>query len=97
MEVLFPLACMRLCVSVTISAIAAREDPDNDHRQITDRDAWEMLERLTAIDWRDAGQAVRRACGVETRPATAERPQQAGGEELLAERSRRLGPSLSLA
>ncbi len=103
MEVLFPLTCMRLCVSVTISAIAAREDPGNAHRQITDRDAWEMLERLSSIDWRDAEGVVRRGCGPGARPTPAEAPMLAdastppGPDDLLAERRRRLGPSLSLA
>lgn len=96
-EVLFPLACMRLCVSVTTSAIAAREDPDNAHRQITDRQAWEMLECLSTIDWREAEQAVRRSCGLEPRATPPGLEPQAVPDDLLAERRRRLGPSLSLA
>jgi 4-aminobutyrate aminotransferase-like enzyme/Ser/Thr protein kinase RdoA (MazF antagonist) len=94
MEVLFPLACMRLCVSVTTSAIAARHDPGNAHRQITDRDAWAILDRLSAVDWAEAGERVRRACGLPARPAPAPA---ADAGDLLAERRRRLGPSLRLA
>jgi 4-aminobutyrate aminotransferase-like enzyme/Ser/Thr protein kinase RdoA (MazF antagonist) len=99
MEVLFPLICTRLCVSVTTSAIAAREDPDNSHRQITDRDAWEMLARLFSNDWREAEIAVRTACGAGPgrAPAEAASPGRPVAGDLLAERRRRLGPSLSLA
>ncbi len=55
---------MRLCVSVTTSATAAEQDPDNRHRQISDRQAWDALERLEAIDWREAENRVREACGL---------------------------------
>ena len=53
-KALFPLICLRLCVSVTRSAMAAKEDPHNEHRRISERAAWEMLARLEAIDWRAA-------------------------------------------
>jgi Ser/Thr protein kinase RdoA (MazF antagonist) len=58
-QVLFPQTCMRLCVSVTASAIAAVEDPDNPHRQVSDRDAWETLRLLEVIDWSDAENRIR--------------------------------------
>jgi 4-aminobutyrate aminotransferase-like enzyme len=89
---LFPLVCMRLCVSVTTSAIAAREDPDNAHRQITDAPAWELLERLQGVGWHHAEDALRRACGFTEHTRGAPKR-----EETLERRRRVLGPSLSLA
>jgi len=96
-QVLFPLICMRLCVSVTTSAIAAEEDPDNEHRQVSDRLAWEMLEQLEPIDWRDAENRIRESCGLDKRPKAQFGNRQWTFEELLNERRRRIGPSLSLS
>jgi len=97
LSVLFPLTCMRLCVSVVISAMAASDDPANTHRQISDRPAWEMLEKLARMDWREAENRFRTACGLSERPATqwGRRPWQY--DELLEGRRERIGPSLSLA
>jgi 4-aminobutyrate aminotransferase-like enzyme/Ser/Thr protein kinase RdoA (MazF antagonist) len=97
MRVLFPLICMRLCVSVTTSAIAAEEDPANAHRQISDRHAWDMLERLELIDWFDAENRIREACGLDKRVLKRFGTQQRTDQDLLGERRRRLGPSLSLS
>jgi 4-aminobutyrate aminotransferase-like enzyme/Ser/Thr protein kinase RdoA (MazF antagonist) len=97
LAVLFPMICMRLCISVTTSAIAAAEDPHNEHRQISDSLAWKALEQLERIDWHDAETGIHSACGLEKR-----REEQFGRgswsyEKLLDERHRRIGPSLSLS
>ena len=96
-QVLFPLICIRLCVSVTNSAIAAEDDPDNEHRQITDRLAWEMLEHLESVDWRDAENRILEFCGLDTRSEVKFANRQWTDHELLNERRRRIGPSLSLS
>jgi 4-aminobutyrate aminotransferase-like enzyme/Ser/Thr protein kinase RdoA (MazF antagonist) len=96
-QALFPLMCMRLCVSVTISAIAAEEDPQNKHRQISDKAAWEALERFHAIDWRDAEDQFRSACGFERQMVRDSSAEKRSYETLLQERSSRIGPSLSLS
>ena len=102
LHVLFPLLCMRLCVSVTNSAIAARLDPLNLHRQVSDRQAWEALEILEKIDWRWAEERLRHVCGFET-PIKSD-PGLATGEvgewnfeRLLQERRQWIGSSLSLS
>jgi 4-aminobutyrate aminotransferase-like enzyme/Ser/Thr protein kinase RdoA (MazF antagonist) len=95
-QALFPLICMRLSISVTTSAIAAEEDPDNEHRQISDRLAWEMLEQLETIDWHDAENRIREACGLDGRDLVRYGIVQRTYEELLDERHSRIGPSLSL-
>lgn len=96
-QVLFPLICMRLCVSVTTSAMAAEEDPYNEHRQVSDRLAWEMLEQLEPIDWRDAENRIRKACGFDNRTEVRYGNRPWAFEDLLEERQRRIGPSLSLS
>lgn len=96
MQALFPLVCMRLSISVTTSAIAAEEDADNEHRQISDRLAWEMLERLEPIDWLEAENRIRTSCGLDGRDPVRYGSMQRTYEELLDERHSRIGPSLSL-
>jgi 4-aminobutyrate aminotransferase-like enzyme len=96
-QVLFPLVVMRLCVSVTTSANAALEDPDNLHRQISDAPAWRALERIEDVDWREAENRLRAACGLDKRPAVSVEHRAAERGRLLAQRRRLAGPSLSLA
>ena len=96
-RVLVPLMTVRLGVSVTMSAIAAREDPDNAHKQISDRDAWAMLERLESVEW-NAGEArVRHACGLRPNTVTPVGSRPWSRQELVQVRERLLGPSLSLS
>jgi 4-aminobutyrate aminotransferase-like enzyme len=80
-----------------MSAIAAEDDPDNAHRQITDRLAWEMLEQLESLDWRDAENRVLEYCGMDSRQEISFGKRQRTYNELLSERKNRLGPSLSLS
>jgi 4-aminobutyrate aminotransferase-like enzyme/Ser/Thr protein kinase RdoA (MazF antagonist) len=97
LEALFPLVVMRLCVSVTTSANAAEQDPDNPHRQISDRKAWEVLERLEAVDWNEAENRMRAACGIALRSRRSPEDRKRERDHLFAERRRLIGPSLSLA
>jgi 4-aminobutyrate aminotransferase-like enzyme/Ser/Thr protein kinase RdoA (MazF antagonist) len=97
LEALFPLVVMRLGVSVTTSANAAQQDPDNLHRQASDRQAWEVLEGLEAVDWSEAENRLRAACGIAPRPRPTPESQRQERDYLLAERDRLIGPSLSLA
>jgi len=60
--VLFPLICMRLCVSVVMSAIAKVEEPENRHRQISDKQAWSLLEQFVHVKWDEAENSFRQAC-----------------------------------
>ncbi len=47
---LFLLVSLRLCVSVVSAALAAREDPENAHRQQSAEPAWRLLESLDMLD-----------------------------------------------
>ncbi len=97
LRAVFPLIGLRLCVSVTMSAIAADEDPENAHAQISDRHAWETIDRLDDIDWRHAETRFRDACGLAPSvDADAGRSALAFGA-LLRERQTRLAPSLGLS
>jgi len=69
--VLFHLVCMRLCVSVTNSAIEQKREPDNPYMIISEQPAWELLERLYSIDPAFAHYTFRAACGFDPCPKTA--------------------------
>ncbi len=68
-EALFPLIGARLLISVTCSAINAHENPDNEYLQISDRPAWDLLEKLRRIAPTLAHASIRHACGWEPHPA----------------------------
>ena len=80
-----------------MSAIAAREDPDNVHKQITDQSAWAMLERLESVDWNAAEARVRHACGLRPSTVTPIGGRAWSRQELVQARERLVGQSLSLA
>ncbi|MCZ6837626.1 MAG: aminotransferase class III-fold pyridoxal phosphate-dependent enzyme, partial [Planctomycetota bacterium] len=92
-KALFPLLCLRLCISVTNSAMTMVDDPDNTHRLSTDGPAWDMLDRLESIDWREAENVIREACGLEPQPFAMSET----SDRLRVARTQRIGPSLSLA
>ncbi len=49
-DLLFPLACARLAVSVCLSAARRTEYPNDDYLHVSEDPAWRTLERLTTID-----------------------------------------------
>lgn len=67
-EVLFYLICMRLCVSVTLSAIRKTGKPENDYLAISEQPAWNLLEKLQQIDPDFACYSFRQACGITPCP-----------------------------
>ncbi len=69
-ESLFPLICSRLAVSVVNSAYQRQQFPDNQYLTISERPAWELLERLGSVHPRFAHYSIRGACGLEPCPAT---------------------------
>jgi len=68
-EAVFPLICSRLAVSVVNSAFQRHADPDNEYLTVSERPAWELLERLGSVHPRFAHYAFRGACGLEPCPA----------------------------
>ncbi|MEJ2216315.1 MAG: aminotransferase class III-fold pyridoxal phosphate-dependent enzyme [Gemmatimonadota bacterium] len=59
---LFPLATLRLCVSVVMSARQRREHPGNEYLSVSERSAWALLERLEDVDPGYARYRLRDAC-----------------------------------
>ena len=67
-EALFPLMCMRLCMSVCICAHQRAQSPQNDYLRVSEDAAWAALEILRDIPPRFARYAFRAACGLEANP-----------------------------
>jgi 4-aminobutyrate aminotransferase-like enzyme/Ser/Thr protein kinase RdoA (MazF antagonist) len=70
LEVLFPLICTRLAVSVTNAAYQRHIDPGNDYLTISEQPAWALLEQLTDIPPQMAHYQFRHACGLSPCPTT---------------------------
>jgi 4-aminobutyrate aminotransferase-like enzyme/Ser/Thr protein kinase RdoA (MazF antagonist) len=68
---LFPLIGARLLISVTCSAMNLADNPDNEYLQISDRPAWDLLDKLRRIAPALAHASIRHACGMEPHPAHA--------------------------
>lgn len=69
-EVLIPLVCARLCMSVCISWYQQQQDADNAHLSISEEPAWNLLHQLYDIHPRLAHYIVCDACGLEPCPDT---------------------------
>jgi 4-aminobutyrate aminotransferase-like enzyme/Ser/Thr protein kinase RdoA (MazF antagonist) len=68
LEVFHALVCMRLCVSVANSAFQRTVEPANAYLTISERRAWDLLERLSAVDPRRALYTWRAACDLPAHP-----------------------------
>ena len=65
---LFPLIGMRLAVSVVNSAIRKAQKPDDHYVVVSEKDAWDALERLAKIHPRFAHYSLRDACNLPAFP-----------------------------
>ncbi|MFZ0546985.1 MAG: aminotransferase class III-fold pyridoxal phosphate-dependent enzyme, partial [Candidatus Promineifilaceae bacterium] len=90
---LYELISIRLCLSVTISAYQQQLRPHDDYLSISERPAWEALEKLVGYDPVWAENRFRAACGLPIPPT--QRPKTKG--ENLALRQSHVGPSLSVS
>jgi 4-aminobutyrate aminotransferase-like enzyme/Ser/Thr protein kinase RdoA (MazF antagonist) len=86
LEVLYTLICMRLAVSVTNSALQQRLHPENTYLLVSERPAWELLERLSRVDPALPHFIFRHACGL--RPC----PQNGSVVEWLVQNADAFGP-----
>jgi 4-aminobutyrate aminotransferase-like enzyme/aminoglycoside phosphotransferase (APT) family kinase protein len=66
LEILFPLICGRLAVSLSIATERRRIDPDHPFWFVTEERAWRALERLLEIEPLAAAEALARGTGIET-------------------------------
>jgi 4-aminobutyrate aminotransferase-like enzyme/Ser/Thr protein kinase RdoA (MazF antagonist) len=68
MAVFFDLVCMRLCISVTVSAIRKRERPNDAYMVVSEAPAWRLLHILAKQHPRMIHYRIRSACGVSPVP-----------------------------
>ena len=92
LEVLFPLVCARLAVSVTISAARREVDAERESWFVSEERAWNRLLEYAAMDPAEAARSLARGTGL--RPWN-HGPREAAG--LLEDRQKRIGPSVSLS
>ncbi|MCB9079723.1 MAG: aminotransferase class III-fold pyridoxal phosphate-dependent enzyme [Anaerolineaceae bacterium] len=71
LAVLYDLICLRLCMSVAISAHQQQREPDNVYLSISQKPAWALLERLREINPRLAHYVFRETCYLPPCPNTA--------------------------
>ena len=86
LEVLFTLICMRLAISVTNSALQQKLHPDNQYLLVSERPAWELLDKLYDVDPELPHYLFRHACKL------APCPQSVSVVEWLARNSQEIGP-----
>ncbi|MFN8494758.1 MAG: aminotransferase class III-fold pyridoxal phosphate-dependent enzyme [Caldilineaceae bacterium] len=71
LAVLYPLICMRLCMSVSLCAHQQALEPDNQYLSISERPAWALLEKLVKLKPQLAHYTLRQACGLPPCPQSA--------------------------
>ena len=91
-EVLFPLVCGRLAVTVAMAAANRRIDPDHPTWFVTEERAWRLLERLDGVSPADAGRRLAAGTGVDPFADPG-----APVELLLERRRERFSRALSIA
>lgn len=94
LDAVFASACARLAVSVTMSARSRDERPGNTYANVSERPAWEAMERLAGVPAELAREHLARACDPSTGAVTGSGRT---ADEIMAIRRRHLGPSLSLS
>jgi 4-aminobutyrate aminotransferase-like enzyme/Ser/Thr protein kinase RdoA (MazF antagonist) len=92
LEVLFPLMCGRLAVSVVVAAERRLIDPGRTSWFATEDRAWDAIERFLRWEPLDAADMLASRTGVEVFPERGE-----AVEELLLSRTARFSKALSLA
>ena len=70
MAVLYPLICIRLCISVINSAYQQKLELHNEYLTISEQPAWVLLEKLADIHPRLAHYTFRQACHLPACPNT---------------------------
>ncbi len=87
-ELVYPLACLRLATSVTIAAFQRRREPGLEYLSVSEEPAWRTLAALRSVPLDGARAALREACG---RPVRATR----GTDSIREYRREHLGFNLS--
>jgi len=104
LRAIWPLALLRLCASVAISAERAAAAEENPYLSVSEQPAWAALRMLGDVHPDVVLTLLRGACGLEASPEGAESPtamplpdMEPDVEALLERRETRLGPMLSVS
>lgn len=68
LSLLYILVAMRMVISVTKSAINIQKEPDNTYLLISEKSAWNVLEKWVQTDENIAHYSFREACGFKAHP-----------------------------
>ncbi len=90
-DLFFHFICLRLCNSVTLSAVQSSQEPNNPYLTVSEQQAWILLSNLIAIDPLKAINRFRQACGMVKSQAGL------SATEIVQIRQQHLGPSLSIS
>jgi len=63
-SILYHLICARLAASVAVSAVQQKEEPDKPYLSVSEKPAWEAMEKLAALSPQLAHYTFRNACGL---------------------------------
>lgn len=67
-DIVFYLVCVRLTMSVCVSAFQKTLEPESEYLVISEVSAWATLQKLRGIHPRYASYVIRKACGLEPCP-----------------------------
>jgi 4-aminobutyrate aminotransferase-like enzyme/Ser/Thr protein kinase RdoA (MazF antagonist) len=70
LELLYPLICTRLCISVVNSEYQQKIEPHNEYLTISEQPAWALLEQLADVHPRLAHYTFRYACQLPACPSS---------------------------
>ncbi len=90
-EVLFYLIAARLCISVCMSAHQFRLNPENEYLKISEKPAWDLLNKLLQYDPQIIENKFRTALGLGLKNIGADK------DYILSQREKHLGKSLSVS
>ncbi len=90
LEVLYSLIALRLCTTVCNSALAIKQQPDNEYLLVSVKPAWKVLEQLSALNPFSVLCQLRQACKL---------PVDSGmnSDNIVRYRKQHLGKTLSLS
>jgi len=90
LEVLYSLVCLRLCTTVCNSALAIKEQPDNEYLLVSVQPAWQLLKALSLLAPYAVLCQLRQACQLPFDSGKA-------SKDIISYRKKHLGRTLSLS
>ena len=90
LEVLYSLVCLRLCTTICNSALAIKEQPDNEYLLVSVQPAWQLLKALSLLSPYPVLCQLRQACQLPIDSGKA-------SKDIISYRKKHLGRTLSLS